>query len=307
MKPAKLARNNRHNYKQYPDFSHEYGDLTLVMGGMKTIDECFGRNSVIPTFGMKYTLEQVTHVHHWTDRLFTLRTTRSSGFRFDNGQFVMMGLEVEGRPLLRAYSMASANYDEHLEFFSIKVQDGALTSRLQHVQVGDKVLVGNKPTGTLTIGNLLPGKTLWLLATGTGLAAFLGTIRDPETYERFERVILVHTCRESKELAYREYLTGELQQDEFLGEMVKQQLTYVPTVTREPFETRGRVTELIENGQLFERCGRGPFDIESDRVMLCGNVDMLEETANLLERRGFSHGNSGEPGHYLTERAFVQK
>lgn len=259
------------------------------------------------TPGMKYTLEQVTHVHHWTDRLFSLRTTRSSGFRFDNGQFVMMGLEIEGRPVLRAYSMASANYDEHLEFFSIKVPNGALTSQLAHIKPGDKILIGNKPTGTLTIGNLLPGKTLWLLATGTGLAAFMGTIRDPETYERFERVILVHTCRETKDLAYRDYLTKELPNDEFLGDAVTEKLTYVPTVTREPFETEGRVTDLLQSGVLFERCGRGPLDARHDRVMLCGNVEMLEQTQNLLEGLGFSHGNSGEPGHYLTERAFVQK
>jgi len=256
---------------------------------------------------MKYTLEQVTHVRHWTDRLFSLRTTRSSGFRFDNGQFVMMGLEVEGRPVLRAYSMASANYDEHLEFFSIKVPNGALTSRLAHIKPGDTILVGNKPTGTLTISNLLPGKTLWLLATGTGLAAFMGTIRDPETYERFERVVLVHTCRETKDLAYRDYLTKELPNDEFLGEAVTEKLLYIPTVTREPFETQGRVTDLIRRGELFERCGRGPLDPEHDRVMLCGNVEMLEQTQNILEGLGFSHGNSGEPGHYLTERAFVQK
>lgn len=256
---------------------------------------------------MKYTLEQVTHVHHWTDRLFTFRTTRSAGFRFTNGQFVMMGLEVEGRPLLRAYSMASANYDEHLEFFSIKVADGALTSRLAHINPGDHVLVGNKPTGTLTIGNLIPGKTLWLLATGTGLAAFLGTIRDPETYERFERIILVHTCREERDLAYSRYITEELPNDEYLGDAVREQLTYVPTVTREPFQLQGRVTDLITNGVLFEHCGRGPFDVDQDRVMLCGNMDMLEQTSNLLHRAGFSHGNSGEPGHFLTERAFAQK
>jgi ferredoxin--NADP+ reductase len=256
---------------------------------------------------MKYTFEEVTQVHHWTDRLFTLRTTRSAGFRFNNGQFVMMGLEIGGKPLLRAYSMASANYDEHLEFFSIKVSDGALTSHLAHIKPGDRLLVGNKPTGTLTIGNLLPGKTLWLLATGTGLAAFLGTIRDPETYEKFERVILVHTCREVRDLAYREYLTTGLPNDEYLGDTVREQLTYVPTVTREPFETQGRVTDLIESGALFERCGRGPLLAESDRVMLCGNVDMLEQTTALLEQYGFSHGNSGEPGHYLTERAFAQK
>lgn len=256
---------------------------------------------------MKYTQEKVTHVHHWTDRLFSLKTTRSAGFRFSNGQFVMMGLEVEGRPLLRAYSMVSANYEEELEFFSIKVQEGALTSRLQHVEVGDYVLVGNKPTGTLTIGNLVAGKTLWLLSTGTGLAAFMGTIRDPETYEKFERVILVHTCREIRDLAYRDYITKELPQHEFLGEVVTNQLTYLPTVTREEFTTRGRVTELIRNGVLFDRCNRGPLDLNTDRVMLCGNTEMLEETSALLESMGFNHGNSGEPGHYLTERAFVSK
>jgi ferredoxin--NADP+ reductase len=258
-------------------------------------------------FAMKYTKEQVTHVHHWTDRLFSVRTTRSSGFRFSNGQFVMMGLEVEGRPLMRAYSMASTNYDEHLEFFSIKVPDGALTSRLAHIQAGDEVLVGNKPTGTLTIGNLLPGKTLWLLTTGTGLASALGPLRDPETYERFERVVLVHSVREIKDLAYRSYLTDELPQDELLGDMVRDQLTYIPTVTREPFEMRGRVTDLLRNGKLVERCERGPLDPEFDRVMLCGNVDMIEQTSGILAAAGFSHGNSGEPGHYLTERAFASK
>lgn len=277
------------------------------MPAMKRSNECSAPNSFMKCLVMKYTLEQVTQVHHWTDRLFSLRTTRSSGFRFNNGQFVMMGLEVEGKPLLRAYSMASANYDEHLEFFSIKVPDGALTSRLAHVKPGDSVLVGNKPTGTLTIGNLIPGKTLWMLATGTGLAAFLGTIRDPETYERFERVILVHSCREVKDLAYRQYLTQDLPNDEYLGDVVREQLTYLPTVTREAFDTRGRVTDLITSGSLFDRCGRGPFDPANDRVMLCGNVEMLEQTANLLEQQGFTHGNSGEPGHYLTERAFAQK
>src|SRR5690606_15949138 len=195
-----------------------------------------------------------------------------------------MGLEVDGSPLLRAYSMASANYDEHLEFFSIKVSQGALTSRLAHIKPGDEVLVGNKPTGTLTIGNLIPGRTLWLLATGTGLAAFLGTIRDPETYERFERVILVHTCRELKDLAYRSYLTEKLPKAECLGDAVSEQLSYIPTVTREPFETQGRVTDLMSDGTLFERCNRGPFDANHDRVMLCGNVDMLEQATNQLER-----------------------
>lgn len=256
---------------------------------------------------MKYTEETVLKVHHWTDTLFTLRTTRSDGFRFSNGQFVMMGLQHEGRPLVRAYSIASANHDEELEFYSIKVPNGALTSKLQHVKEGDRVLVGTKPTGTLTVGNLLPGKNLWLLCTGTGLAAFLGTIQDPETYERFERVILVHTCRQSNDLAYREIITQELPQHEFLGEMIAEQLTYIPTVTREEFENMGRVTDLIRSGELFQLANSKAFNAEDDRIMLCGSTEMIEECVGIFDQLGFSHGNSGEPGHYLTERAFVTK
>jgi ferredoxin--NADP+ reductase len=195
--------------------------------------------------------EEVLTVHHWTDRLFSFTTTRDQALRFSNGHFTMIGLRVNEKPLLRAYSIVSPNYEEHLEFLSIKVPDGPLTSRLQHIQVGDKIVVGRKPTGTLLIDYLLPGKNLYLLSTGTGMAPFLSIIRDPETYERFEKVVLVHGVREVKELAYHDYITQELPKHEFLGEMVSQQLLYYPTVTREPFKNQGRLTDAIENGKLL--------------------------------------------------------
>ena len=199
--------------------------------------------------------ETVTYVHHWTDTLFTFKTTRDPGFRFINGQFAMIGLEVEGKPLLRAYSMVSANYEEELEFFSIKVPNGPLTSRLQHIKVGDKILVGRKPTGTLIHDNLLPGKNLWLLSTGTGLAPFMSVIRDYETYERYDKVILVHGCREVRELAYQEFIHSELPHNEFFGEEVQKKLLYYPTVTREEFTHQGRITELMASGKLYEDLG----------------------------------------------------
>ena len=254
-----------------------------------------------------YTEETVVEVHHWTDKLFTVKTTRPAGFRFSNGQFVMMGLNVEDKPLVRAYSIASANHEELLEFFSIKVQDGPLTSRLQHVAVGDKVLVGTRPTGTLTIGNLRPGRTLWLLATGTGLAPFLSVIKDPETYERFERVVLTHTCRRVDDLAYRSFIQHELPSDELLGELVRPRLVYYPSVTREEFQTTGRITDLINSGKAFTDLGLPELDPKQDRVMLCGSPEMLADTSALLEARGFEEGNSGEPGDYLLEKAFAVK
>jgi ferredoxin--NADP+ reductase len=256
---------------------------------------------------LKTTTERILSVHHWTDRLFTLTCTRSSGFRFINGQFVMIGLEVEGRPLLRAYSMASANYEDTLEFFSIKVPDGPLTSRLQHVKVGDSLLVGARPTGTLVVGNLRPGRTLWLLATGTGLAPFMSIIKDPETYERFDRVILTHTCRQVEELAYQQFITQELPSSQLLGELVAPKLVYYPTVTRESFRNPGRITDLIVSGKLFRDLDVPALDPAHDRVMLCGSPEMLKETTTILEERGFEEGNSGEPGDYLVEKAFVEK
>src|SRR3954447_3604741 len=194
--------------------------------------------------------ERVLSVRHWNDSLFSFTTTRNQGFRFRNGQFVMMGLEVEGRPLLRAFSVVSANYDEHLEFYSIKIPDGALTSRLQHVEPGHPVLVSRKPTGTLLLDNLRPGKRLYLLATGTGLAPFLSIIRDPETYERFEHVVVAHGVRRVSDLGYKHYIEEELPEHELVGEQVREKLLYYPTVTREPFRNEGRVTDLLRSGKL---------------------------------------------------------
>ncbi|AKT43548.1 ferredoxin--NADP reductase [Chondromyces crocatus] len=256
---------------------------------------------------LKFTEEKVLDVHHWTDSLFTIKATRSAGFRFVNGQFVMLGMSVEGRPLLRAYSMASASYEETLEFYSIKVPNGPLTSRLQHIKVGDSLLVGTKPTGTLVTGNLVPGKHLWLLATGTGLAPFLSIIKDYEVYEKFDRVILTHTCRNVADLAYAKFIREELPQNEFFGEMVKKKLVYYPTVTRENFKTPGRITHLLKTGKIFHDLDLPPMHPERDRVMLCGSPEMLTETSTLLEEMGFTEGNSGEPGHYLIEKAFSVK
>ncbi|MDO9638099.1 MAG: ferredoxin--NADP reductase [Pseudotabrizicola sp.] len=251
--------------------------------------------------------ERVLTVHHWTDRLFSFTTTRDPSLRFSNGHFTMIGLRVEGgKPLLRAYSIASANYEEHLEFLSIKVPDGPLTSRLQHIQPGDIIVVGRKPTGTLLIDYLLPGKRLYLLGTGTGLAPWMSIIRDPATYEKFEQVVLVHGVREVKELAYYDYLTVDLPQHEFLGEMVSQQLRYYPTVTREPFINRGRVTDLIENGKLAADLGLPALDPAHDRVMICGSPEMLRDLKRMMEQRQFVEGNTSTPGDYVIERAFVE-
>ena len=251
--------------------------------------------------------ETVLSVRHWNDTLFSFTTTRSRTLRFKNGHFLMVGLEVEGKPLLRAYSVASPNYEEHLEFYSIKVQNGPLTSRLQHLKVGDQVLVGQKPVGTLVVSNVMPGKRLYLLSTGTGLAPFLSIIRDPETYERFEHVVVAHGVRHVNDLAYSDYIKDELPQHEYIGEPVKNQLKYYPTVTREPFENQGRLTQLLESGKLCADIGLPHLDPEHDRVLVCGGPRMLEDLVQLLEARGFREGSSHEPAHYTIERAFVEK
>ncbi len=251
--------------------------------------------------------EKVLSVHHWTDNLFSFTTTRDPSFRFLNGQFTMIGIEVDGKPLLRAYSMASANYDDQLEFFSIKVQNGPLTSRLQHLKLGDTVLVNSKAVGTLILQNLLPGKTLYLLSTGTGMAPFMSVIKDPETYENFEKVVLVHGCRTVAELAYHQLITEELPKNEFFGEDVSNKLLYYPTVTREPFRNQGRVTTLIDSGKLMDDLGLQHLDIGHDRVMICGSPEMLKDCRDLLVKRGFSEGNMSTPGHFVVERAFVEK
>lgn len=252
--------------------------------------------------------ETVLSVHHWTDRLFSFTTTRDTSLRFSNGHFTMIGLRTEtGKPLLRAYSIASANYEEHLEFLSIKVQDGPLTSRLQHIQVGDKIVVGKKPTGTLLIDYLLKGKNLYLFGTGTGVAPFLSIVRDPATYERFEKVILVHGVREVAELAYNEYLTHDLPEHEFLGDMVSAQMLYYPTVTREPYKNQGRITELLDSGKLQMDLGLPPLDPAHDRVMLCGSPGMLRDLKHMLEKRGFMEGNTTKQGDFVIERAFAEQ
>jgi ferredoxin--NADP+ reductase len=251
--------------------------------------------------------EQVTSVHHWTDSLFSFTATRNPGFRFRSGQFTMIGLEVDGRHLLRAYSMASANYEEQLEFFSIKVPDGPLTSRLQHLKVGDSILVNGKPTGTLILDNLMPGRNLYLMATGTGLAPFLSIIKDSETYERYEKVVLVHGCRQVAELAYEKLITEELPRHEFLGELISGKLIYYPTVTREPFRNRGRLTDLITSNKLFDEIGLPHLSTDNDRVMMCGSPDMLADLTAILRQNGFEEGNHNEPGHFVIEKAFVEK
>ncbi|ODU09810.1 MAG: ferredoxin--NADP(+) reductase [Rubrivivax sp. SCN 71-131] len=251
--------------------------------------------------------ERVLSVHHWTDRLFSFTTTRDTSLRFANGHFTMIGLRVEGKPLLRAYSIASANHEEHLEFLSIKVDAGPLTSRLQHIQVGDPIIVGRKPTGTLVIDYLLPGKRLYLLGTGTGLAPFLSIVRDPATYEKFEQVILVHGVRTTDELAYHDLLVEHLPAHEFLGELVTSQLRYYPTVTRESYRNMGRVTHLIESGKLFSDLGVPPLSPEDDRAMLCGSPAMLRDIKKMLEVRGFKEGNTSTPGDFVIERAFAEQ
>ncbi|RNF85287.1 ferredoxin--NADP reductase [Montanilutibacter psychrotolerans] len=262
--------------------------------------------------------ETVLDVRHWTDDYFSFTTTRDDGFRFENGQFVMIGLEVEQpdgsrKPLMRAYSIASANWEEQLEFFSIKVDNGPLTSRLQHIRPGDKVLVGRKPTGTLLIHDLHPGRNLYLLGTGTGFAPWLSVIKDPATYERFDKVIVTHGVRHPTDLAYRDYLVNELPRHEFLGEQIAAKLRYYPAVTREAFtfdghDHRGRMTDLMATGRMMEQLGLDALDPEHDRAMICGSPQMLADFRTLLDGRGFvAAPRIGTPGHYVYERAFVEK
>lgn len=254
-----------------------------------------------------YLHETVLSVHHWNDTLFSFTTTRSPTLRFKTGQFVMIGLEVEGKPLMRAYSVVSAPYEDHLEFYSIKVADGPLTSKLQHLQVGDTLLVSRKPTGSLIIDNLKAGKHLYLLSTGTGLAPFMSVVRDPEFYQAFDKIVLTHGVRIKSELGYRDVITQQLPNHEFFGEMVKDQLIYFPTVTREDFPQQGRLTDLIASGALCEQIGLPDLNPATDRVMICGSPSMLQDLVALLEARGFVEGTSHAPGDYVIERAFVEK
>ena len=251
--------------------------------------------------------ETVTWVQHWTDSLFSFRTTRDPAFRFQSGQFVMVGLEVDGKPLLRAYSIASPSWHDELEFYSIKVESGPLTSRLQKIQPGDTVLMGKKPTGTLVLDAVKGGKRLFLFGTGTGLAPWLSVARDPDAFARFEQVYVCHGVRQVNELAYRDLFTAEIHDDPLVGEEAKAQLTYYPTVTREPFEHQGRFPDLINSGQFFRDLGftEDHFNPAEDRVMLCGSMEFIKDMAAVMESQGMTEGSNAEPGDYVLERAFV--
>ncbi|MFT7471616.1 MAG: ferredoxin--NADP+ reductase [Kiritimatiellia bacterium] len=250
--------------------------------------------------------QSVTDVHHWNDSLFSFKTTRDRSLKFENGHFLMLGIEVEGKPLMRAYSIASPNYDEELEFLSIKVADGALTSRLQNIQVGDEVFVSSKPTGTLVVDHLLEGRNLYLISTGTGLAPFISIIQDPETYEKFDNVIVTHGVRYASELAYQQFIQHDLPNNEFFGEEVREKLIYYPSVTREDYATQGRLTDAMSTGKLFTDIGLPQADPEHDRFMICGSPSMLKDSCQILEDWGFDESRQGIKAHYVIERAFVE-
>lgn len=251
--------------------------------------------------------ERVLSIEHYTDKLFSFRTTRSPSFRFDSGQFAMIGLEIAGRPLLRAYSMASAFYDDYLEFFSIKVPDGPLASQLQHIEPGDEILINAKSTGTLLLGNLKPGKRLFFLCTGTGFAPFASLLRDPECYERFEKVYVIYGCRRAAELAYATKTTVGVREHELLGELVEGKLEYYATVTREAYHHQGRITDLMASGRLFEDLSTSGFDRAGDRIMICGNPEMTADLRRMLGATGFVEGSSTTPGDFVVEKAFVDR
>ena len=250
--------------------------------------------------------ETVTSVTHWDEFLFSFRMTRPAGFRFNAGEFAMIGLMNGEKPLLRAYSMASPTWDDELEFLSIKVPDGPLTSRLQKIVPGDTVLIGKKPTGTLVADALLPGKRLFMLSTGTGLAPFMSVAREPDMYDRFDQLVIVHSTRRVIDLAYREMLEARLADDPLVSDRAAEQFFYVPTVTRDTFRNEGRIGDLIESGKLFEGIeGAANFDPETDRVMMCGSMEMIKDFSARFDSLGFTQGAHSHPGHYVIERAFV--
>ncbi len=252
------------------------------------------------------TVEEVRSVRHWNEHLFSFTITRPPSFRFRSGEFVMIGLPGDSRPLLRAYSIASPAWAEELEFLSIKVPDGPLTSRLQQIVPGDQIFLGRKPTGTLVSDALLPGKRLFLLSTGTGLAPFLSLIRDPDIYDAFSQVCVVHSVRRVSDLAFREDLESQLAGDPLVQDQALLQLSYLPTVTREPFRTDRRIGALIEDGTLFNgMLGEQRLNPETDRIMMCGSMEMIRELGTTLDRLGFDEGSNAKPGHYVIERAFV--
>ncbi len=250
--------------------------------------------------------EKVTSIHHWTDKTFSFKTTRASSFRFKNGEFAMIGLEIEGKPLLRAYSVVSPNHEDHLEFLSIKVPNGPLTSKLQHIKVNDEIIVNSKPTGTLVCDYLLPGRNLFLFSTGTGLAPFMSIVRDPETYEKFEKIILTHTVRTPKELAYQDLLNN-LNEDEIYSEITKNNFIYFTTVTREKWSHEGRITDWIKNNKLWGEVGIEKFNPNQDRVMICGSESMTFDLKNIFEDLGSQEGSTKIQGGYVIEKAFAEK
>ena len=250
--------------------------------------------------------QTVTEVRHWTDRLFSFRVTRPQSLRFRSGEFVMIGLlKDDGKPLLRAYSIASPSWDEELEFYSIKVQDGPLTSRLQHIQPGDQIILRPKPVGTLVHDALLPGKRIWFFATGTGIAPFASLIRDPQTYEDYDQVILTHTCRDVAELEYGRQLVESLQEDPLIGEMVAGKLAYYPTTTREQSPKMGRITTLLQDGTVFRDLGIEGISPETDRAMVCGSIGLNNDLKVILEGFGLREGANSDPAEYVVEKAFV--
>ena len=250
--------------------------------------------------------EKVTEIHHWTDKTFSFKTTRDMSFRFKNGEFAMIGLEINGKPLLRAYSVVSPNHEDYLEFLSIKVPNGPLTSKLQHVKIDDEIIINSKPTGTLVCDYLLPGRNLFLFSTGTGLAPFMSIVRDPETYEKFEKIILTHTVRTSKELAYRDLLTN-LNNDEVYSEVTKNNFIYFNTVTREKWVNEGRITDWIKENTLWKKVGVEHFKPEIDRVMICGSEEMTYDLKKIFENLGSKEGSTKVQGGFVIEKAFAEK
>lgn len=248
---------------------------------------------------------RVTKVKHYTDRLFAFSCERPESFRFRSGEFIMLGLMDGAKPLLRAYSIASPAWAEELEFYSIKVPDGPLTSKLQAIKEGDQILLGRKPTGTLVLDALTSGKRLWLWSTGTGVAPFASLIREPESYERFGEVILTHTCRRAADLVYSAEIVDAAKSDPLVGEEAQAKLRYVPSLTREPHALQGRLTDLIESGRLYEHLGCAPLDPATDRIMICGSMQMLTDLKAIAEARGFVEGSNSEPGNFVIERAFA--
>ena len=250
--------------------------------------------------------EKVTEIHHWTDKTFSFKTTRDMSFRFKNGEFAMIGLEIDGKPLLRAYSVVSPNHEDHLEFLSIKVPNGPLTSKLQHIKIDDEIIVNSKPTGTLVCDYLLSGRNLFLFSTGTGLAPFMSIVRDPETYEKFEKIILTHTVRTSKELAYKDLLTN-LNNDEVYSEVTRNNFIYFNTVTREKWDNEGRITDWIKKNTLWKKVGVESFKPELYRVMICGSEEMTFDLKKIFEKLGSKEGSTKVQGGFVIEKAFAEK